>query len=198
MLVIGLTGGIGSGKSTAADSFRQLGVNVIDADQVARQVVEPGQAVLSDIKAHFGAAVFSGEQLNRSALRDIVFNDPEKRQLLEQLLHPLIREKIAKQIAALNDTYCIIEIPLLFESAPNPLVQRILVVDCEEDLQIDRASQRSNLSREQIETIMAAQASREYRLQAANEIIDNNKDLKHLREQVSQLHKHYRQLAKKK
>lgn len=197
MIIIGLTGGIGSGKSTVAELFKQLGVPVIDADQIARQVVIPGTATLEQIKHYFGEDVFTNNSLNRAALREKVLHNPEQRKLLEYLLHPLIRQEITKQVQALTDPYCIIEIPLLLESKPNPLIQRILVVDCPESLQIKRASTRGDFSEQQIKNIMAIQVSREFRLQAADDIVDNNTDLQHLSDQVKQLHQKYLELAEK-
>ncbi len=192
MLVIGLTGGIGSGKSTVAELFRQLGVTIIDADQIARQVVAPGSAVLEQIKQLFGSDVFVDDSLDRAALREKVFQYPEQREQLEKLLHPLIRQEITRQVQLLQAPYCIIEIPLLLESTANPLIQRILVVDCTEDLQIKRAMSRGGFSRQQIKKVMAVQVTREYRRQAADDIIENNGDLPHLADQVQQLHQKYK------
>jgi dephospho-CoA kinase len=195
-LVIGLTGGIGSGKSTVADLFQKLGITIIDTDQLARDVVQPHTAAFDTIVKKFGATVVSESgSINRKALRDIVFADPLARIWLEELLHPLIREEMSNQIATATSPYCIAVIPLLFETTPNPLINRILVVDITEDLQIQRASHRDQESVAKVEAILHAQASRKTRLTGAHDIIYNDKNPADLMPQVENLHKLYLSLC---
>jgi dephospho-CoA kinase len=197
-LVIGLTGGIGSGKSTVADLFQKLGITIIDTDQLARELVLPHTAALDAIVKKFGAAVVSESgDLNRKALRDIVFADPLARAWLEQLLHPLIRQEMARQAARATSPYCIAVIPLLFETTPNPLIRRILVVDLSEDLQIKRTSHRDQESAAKVEAILQAQVSRETRLSGADDIIYNDKNPADLIPQVEKLHKFYLSLCQR-
>src|SRR5579883_1238465 len=149
MLVIGLTGGIGSGKSTVAKLFIERGVTVIDSDKLARDVVLPGQAALKQVAEKFGSAVMKPDgTLDRNALRKIIFEDENSRNWLEQLLHPLIRAEMKKQIKNANPPYCIIMIPLLLETENNPLIDRILVVDSAEADQIKRTQKRDNATEE--------------------------------------------------
>ena len=174
MLVIGLTGGIGSGKSAVEALFSELGVPVIDADRIARQVVEPGQPALDEIKAQFGEAVLDAQgALNRRRLRKLVFDDAALRKALESILHPRIRARIAEELSALSAPYAIVAIPLLIETGPYQEVDRVLVVDCPEEEQIRRICQRDKVSAAQAAAIMATQATREERLSAADDIIDN-------------------------
>lgn len=197
MLVIGLTGGIGSGKSTVAKFFAELGVDIIDTDQLAREVVEPKTKGLEQIVAHFGEQILdASHSLNRKKLREIVFNDPTERIWLEHLLHPMIREKTREYAQKATSSYCIVVIPLLVESSiSNPLINRILVVDAPEAEQIERTQQRDQLPREQIEAVLQAQANRAKRLAAADDIILNDQDLAYLKQQVLNLHQQYLQLA---
>jgi dephospho-CoA kinase len=196
-LVVGLTGGIGSGKSTVADLFHSLGVTVIDTDQLARDVVEPHTAAFDTIVKRFGETVVSAQGgLNRKALREMIFADPLARKWLEELLHPLIRAEMARQVTAATSPYCIAVIPLLFETTPNPLINRILVVDAKEDLQIKRATDRDKESAPKIEAILANQASRDTRLQGADDVIYNDKHLADLIPQVEKLHELYLSLVK--
>ncbi|WP_444958446.1 dephospho-CoA kinase [Microbulbifer sp. ZKSA002] len=197
MFTVGLTGGIGSGKSAAAGYFRGLGINVVDADLAARVVVQPGKPALEQIARHFGADVLleSGE-LDRSKLRTLVFDDPGERQWLESLLHPLIREEITSSLNATQGSYAILESPLLIESGQCELVNRICVVDLPEALQLDRASARDNSHQEQIRKIMAAQLTREQRLEKADDVLDNASDLTSLKAQVEQLHREYLRIAR--
>ena len=196
MLVIGLTGGIGSGKSTVSQLFADRGVPIIDADAVARDVVAPGTQALQQIIDKFGPELVNADgQLNRSRLREIIFADPHHRHWLEALLHPLIRTDISAQIDALAYPYCIVVIPLLIESQPNDRIQRILVVDCPEQLQLERTAARDNTSLSNAKMILTQQASRQQRLAAADDVIKNDQDLSHLEQQVEKLHQHYLQLA---
>ena len=177
MLVVGLTGGIGSGKSTAAAYFQQLGVPVIDADQIAHDLVTPGQPALTQIADQFGQHILTEDgQLDRAKLRECVFADPQQRHRLESLLHPLIREEIRRRIARLQTPYVIVAIPLLVETQQFDLVDRVLVIDTEQQLQIERVRQRDHLDSEAIMAILQAQASREQRLARADDIIVNNGD----------------------
>ncbi|GAA5523917.1 dephospho-CoA kinase [Microbulbifer aestuariivivens] len=194
--IVGLTGGIGSGKSAAADAFRQLGIKVVDADWAARVVVQRGQPALEQIATHFGADVLleSGE-LDRAKLRKLVFEQDSERRWLEALLHPLIREEIKLALESATSPYAILESPLLIESGQDTLVQRTCVVDLPEELQIARACARDSNAPEQIRRIMAAQLPRQERLQQADDVLDNAADRASLESQVQTLHEQYLQLA---
>ncbi|MFD1215235.1 dephospho-CoA kinase [Microbulbifer celer] len=200
MFTVGLTGGIGSGKSAAAARFRHHGVNVVDADRAARTVVEPGRPALVAIAEHFGAEVLLADgNLDRAALRKRVFDDPAERRWLEELTHPLIREEIVTALAASPQThsapYAILESPLLIESGQSALVQRICVVDLPELTQLERASMRDGNDPEQIRKIMAAQMPRAERCAKADDILDNDASLAELEAQVDKLHARYVVLA---
>lgn len=197
MYIVGLTGGIGSGKTAASDYFASAyGINVVDADKVAREVVMQGQPALLDITKRFGEAVLLADgQLNRSALREIVFNNPEQRKILESITHPAIRNTIQQQLATSTSVYTLLVSPLLFESSQSLFAQRSLVIDCDESLQQQRASQRDNVTAEQITQIMAAQLSRQERLKRADDIVVNTGHLADLYQQLDHLHLHYLQLA---
>ncbi len=189
---LGLTGGIGSGKSAVAAQFAALGVDVVDADQAARWVVEPGRPALAAIAEHFGEQVLQADgQLNRSALRELIFQSPAERSWLERLLHPLIAAETAQFLANAKPPYAIMVSPLLIESGQYKLTQRILVVDVPEKLQIERTMQRDRLSAEQVRAIMAAQATRETRLSHANDILVNDRDLAWVEQEVERLHAFY-------
>lgn len=196
MLVVGLTGGIGSGKSTVGNLFRQLGITVIDADQVSRKVVEPGTQAVAEIAQHFGLECLQEDgSLNRAHLRSLVFENKQNRQWLEALLHPLIRDDIVQQLASAPGPYVILESPLLLETNQHELTDRILVVDIPESLQLERASKRDHNSREQIQAIMDSQLPRDQRLARADDIIENSEPLSSLQVKVGQLHQGYLQLA---
>lgn len=196
MLIIGLTGGIGSGKSTVADMFGELGVPIIDMDLIARQIVEPGQPALEQISHMFGDNLVDADgQLNRPLLSKIIFDSTEKRHQLETILHPLIRQETEHQLAKLEAPYCIVVIPLLFESDQRSLVDRILVVDAPESMQISRTMQRDGISTTQVEKILASQVDRQSRSSAADDIINNSGELAALRLQVNNLDQTYRALA---
>ena len=197
MLVIGLTGGIGSGKTTVAKLFKTLGVTIIDSDIIARELVQPGTTTLHQISQHFGATVLNAHgALDRAALRQLIFNNPNKRQWLEALLHPLIRDKMSRQIKQTNTSYVIVVIPLLLESPKRFPVDRILVVDVPETLQQQRATQRDHHAFDSIDAIMATQVSRKQRLNEADDIIDNSGSLPELKKQVQALDANYRGLLK--
>jgi dephospho-coA kinase len=200
--VVGLTGGIGSGKSTIAELFAELGVPIVDADLVARQVVEKGSPLLAEIAAHFGPEILLEDgALNRAALREKVFNHESEKQWLNQLLHPAIRHEMLQQLAAQDAPYCIFMVPLLIENNLTALCQRILVVDVLEHTQVERAGQRDNNQVEQIKRIMQSQVSRQERLKYADDVINNNEDLiaslPQLKQKVLDLHHLYLQLAEK-
>ena len=195
MTIIGLTGGIGSGKSAASDRFAHLGVTVVDADQVAREVVEPGRPALVEIAKHFGEAVLlASGALNRAQLREYIFaNTPagiEAKQWLEALLHPLIRQAITTQLAAINSPipYAILVSPLLFEAEQDQLTHRTLVIDCDTTIQQQRVQARDGNSLEQIAAIMASQLPREERNQRADQVITNNGSLEALYVAIDEYH----------
>lgn len=196
MFVLGLTGGIGSGKSAVAACFKKYGIKVVDADIAARKVVEPGMPALQAIAEHFGEHVLQTDgTLDRAALRSIVFNDELQREWLEQLLHPAIGEWIASEIASATSAYVILESPLLLETEQRKATQRTLVVDVSKELQIERATARDDNSREQIEAIIAAQLPRKERLARADDVIDNSGSLADLESAVNTLHQQYLTIA---
>jgi dephospho-CoA kinase len=194
--LVGLTGGIASGKSTVSDLFAALGVEVIDADVIAREVVAPGSAALEAIRARFGAEVLeSAGALRREALRARIFAQPEERRWLEALLHPLIRGETMRRIEASQAPYVILAVPLLLESGEYDYVDRVLVVDLEPALQLERAMRRDHSDEGNIRRIMAAQLPRERRLAQADDVIHNDDSLLALREKVRALHEFYSEQA---
>ncbi len=197
MLRIGLTGGIASGKSAAAAVFAELGVPVIDSDVIAREVVAPGSPGFAAIRARFGEGVLQADgQLDRRALRAQVFADPTARRELEALTHPLIRERMAAQSAAAGGPYQIHAIPLLVEGgARRPGIDRVLVIDCPEEIQVQRVMARDRVDEAGALAVLAAQASRAQRLAAADDVIVNDQGLETLREAVVTLHQRYLGLA---
>lgn len=197
MLVVGLTGGIASGKSTAARFFRTLGVPVIDADQVARDVVAPGTPGLAAVAGAFGADVLQADgTLDRRRMREIVFADPGERRRLEAILHPLIRDAIRARLGQVQAAYCVLDAALLIESpALRALVQRVLVIDVPVELQKARLMQRDGMTAAQCEAMLAAQASRERRLEGADDVVDNAGDLTALQHQLESMHARYLHLA---
>lgn len=196
MLTIGLTGGIGSGKTAVTDLFSSLGVPVIDADQVAREIVEPGQPALDEIVSRFGTdTLLTNGQLNRKALRAKIFENSQAREILEQILHPRIRRRMWEHLENLTHPYAILSIPLLIETGQNSRVDRVLVVDCPVSLQIERIRQRDRISLDQAEAIITTQCSREQRLDAADDVIDNAGDMEMLLLAVEKLHKMYMEIA---
>lgn len=199
MLVAGLTGGIGSGKSAASDCFISLGVPVIDADRVARLVVEPGSEALDKIATHFGDHVIQANgNLDRAALRRIVFDKERERNWLEALLHPLIRDHILDTLEQLDEqghAYAILASPLLLETDQHLLISKVIVVDAPEALQISRTMARDNIEEAQVRQILAAQMQREERLKHADFVLDNSGNEDQLRESVNALHPQLLQLA---
>ena len=195
-LVVGLTGGIGSGKSTVAGLFERLDIPVIDADAIAHAMVTPGQPALEEIIESFGpASVDASGALDRNYLRKLVFSDPLQRQKLETILHPRIRREIIVRTTAIRAPYCIVVIPLLLETDQRDLVDRILVVDTDVDMQIARVAMRNGLPRHEITAIIATQTSRDSRLAAADEVINNGGSLDDLAIQVRVLHEKYLGIA---
>jgi dephospho-CoA kinase len=195
-LRIGLTGGIASGKSTVAQRFVELGVPVIDADESARTVVAPGQPGLAELTRRFGAGILTtGGELDRRALRNLVFADPQLRRDLEAILHPLIRADMGHRASAAVGPYLVMAIPLLVEGGSPDQVDRILVVDVDENVQLERVMSRDSATLEQAHAIVAAQASRAARLEAADDVIVNSGTVSELRQAVEGLHEHYLRLA---
>ena len=193
---VGLTGGIASGKSTAAKFFGALGVPILDSDQVARDVVEPGQPPLERLVERFGRKILTPDgHLDRPALRDIVFADPKARADLEALTHPAIGAAMEARSAAAGGPYQILVIPLLVEKNLAAHVDRVLVVDCDEELQIRRLRDRDGSTPEQVQAILKAQAPRAARLKAADDLIHNDTDMSAVRDQVATLHARYLELA---
>ena len=197
MFILGLTGGIGSGKTAASDYLASKGIVVVDADVVAREVVEPGQPALQAIAERYGNdALLPDGRLNRAWLRQKVFAEPQEREWLESQTHPRIREAIIHQLQAATSAYAILVSPLLFESGQYQLTQRTLLIDVSEALQVERASQRDQNDAEQIRRIIAAQMSGADKRAKADDIADNSRDLEHLHQQLDQLHHAYLNLAK--
>lgn len=195
-LVVGVTGGIGSGKSTVCGLFAELGVPVIDADLIARELVTPGSPALAEIVRAFGVGIVDQQgALRRDRLRTIIFADRDKRVRLEQILHPRVYETISARIQALEAEYCIVCIPLLVESGGRDVVHRVLVVDAPQELQLRRMMLRDGVSAAQAHSALAAQASREQRLACADDVVCNDRDLEHLRSEVQKLHRQYLRAA---
>jgi dephospho-CoA kinase len=195
--VVGLTGGIGSGKSAAADEFARLGATVVDTDVIAHQLTEAGGAAVPQIERLFGAEFVRDGAMDRQRMRQRVFSDPGSKKTLEGLLHPLIREESQRRIGAATGPYVVHVVPLLVESPDyRRRVDRVLVVDVPEDLQLARVRARSRLAEDEVRAIIRSQASREARRAAADDIIDNAGALEALRNQVAALHQKYLQFAK--
>ena len=189
-LVVGITGGIGSGKSAVTDRLADLGITIVDADVAARVVVEPGQPALQAIADHFGSdAIQEDGSLDRAALRKIVFEHPDERQWLESITHPAIREEIIHQLQSADSPYVVLSSPLLIEASQNSFVDLVVVVDVSESTQLERTMKRDDNSADLVRQIMAAQLSREERLRAADLIIDNDGNLEELHQHVDALHK---------
>ncbi|WP_297821044.1 dephospho-CoA kinase [uncultured Paraglaciecola sp.] len=202
--VVGISGGIGSGKTTVTDLFAKYGIEVIDADVIAREVVEPGSPALKAIVHKFGQFVLnesggsSSGTLDRAKLRNLVFNNIETKNWLNQLLHPAIRQQMLLQTKQAKSAYCLLSVPLLVESKLYEQVDRVVIVDVDEQTQLQRTLLRDKTNEQQILAIMRAQATRQQRLAVADDIIDNNGQVNDLATQVAQLHKRYLQMAKQK
>ena len=197
-LVIGITGGIGSGKSAVTDRFEQHGITVVDADKAARVIVEPGRPALASIAEHFGDNILLPDgTLDRAALRTKVFADENERRWLEQLTHPLIGQEILDQLAAATSSYSILSSPLLLETSQKSLTDLVVVVDVPEDIQLSRTVARDDNDEAQVKRIMAAQMARSERLEKADIVIDNNRTLAELDEVVAELHGEFLARAEK-
>jgi len=194
--IVGLTGGIGSGKSAVSHLFSEKKITIVDADIVAREVVEPGTTILAEIIRHFGTDIVDAHQnLKRSKLREIIFSNQEEKHWLENLLHPVINSEIRCQLEQASGPYAILSSPLLLETQQHKLVNRILVVDASEELQILRATQRDKNNSEQIKAIMKTQLNRQERCAHANDIIHNHGELNELSFQVEKYHQLYLKLS---
>jgi dephospho-CoA kinase len=195
-LTIGLTGGIASGKTEVADRFASLGIAIIDTDRIAHDLVTPGSDALSQLRAVFGPDALDGQgRLRRGWLRRRIFDDPEAKQTLEDILHPMIREQVVDLRSRVTAPYCIIVAPLLFETSFQENVDRVLVVDANPETQIMRLMARDGVSESDARTALSVQLSREERRARADDIIENDGDLVELDRQVSALHQHYSSLA---
>jgi len=190
---VGLTGGIGSGKSTAAEMFRELGAAIVDTDEISRVLTGAGGAAIPAIRAQFGPQhIASDGSLDRARMRSLVFEDPAARKQLESILHPMIRNEARAQLAAARAPYVMLVVPLLFETgAYAELMQRVLVVDCSEALQVERATRRSGISTEQARAIIASQLPRAERRARADDVLENDGDVEALRRGVRELHDRY-------
>ncbi|OLQ91354.1 dephospho-CoA kinase [Vibrio ponticus] len=197
-LVIGLTGGIASGKTTVANIFRdQFAIEIVDADVVAREVVEPKSEGLNAIVARYGETILLEDgSLNRSALREIIFADRNEKQWLDNLLHPMIRRNMQQQLEHVSSEYALLVIPLMVENNLQELADRVLVVDVDENIQIERTMNRDGVSRQQAESILRSQASREQRLAIANDVIKNHSQNQQLLPQITELHKKYLEMCR--
>ncbi|KPK34818.1 MAG: dephospho-CoA kinase [Betaproteobacteria bacterium SG8_40] len=193
---VGLTGGIGSGKSTVSDLFAALGAEIIDTDEIARALTASGQPAVSKIAQEFGPEVVGGDgALDRGRMRELAFSDTNVRERLQNILHPLIRAEVQRRLAATDAPYAIVVVPLLVESRGYKFANRILVVDCSEEQQVERVTRRNGLARSQVEAIMATQVSRNERLAAADDVIRNEGDVAELHAKVKELHQKYLALA---
>ena len=195
MLKVGLTGGIGCGKTTVARLFAAYGVPILDADEISRQLVAPGQPALASITEAFGEQILAHGDLDRAKLRGIVFNAPAQKQRLEAILHPLVFAEMQRQMQSMQAPYCILAIPLLVESKHTDFVDRILVVDCPVELQYERVKHRDAFDQETVARIIASQISREERLAVADDLVENDGDLDTLVAKVQGLHQIYLKLA---
>ena len=197
-MIIGLTGGIGSGKSAAANFFQNEGVTVIDADDLAREAIEINTPGYKSIVDYFGSRIIDANGLiDRASLRKEVFDDDEKKKVLESIIHPLVRDLMTERITMAQSSYSIVMVPLIFETNSMSNYNRILVIDCDPSLQLERATARDNNSKDQIQKIIDAQCSREERLSIANDVIPNNDSLNDLKTRSLIMHKFYLDLTQK-
>jgi dephospho-CoA kinase len=195
-LRIGLTGGIASGKSTVEQRFRELGIPVINADDSSRAVVAPGEPGLAAVIAHFGVRLLTPHgELDRRALRSIIFADPESRKQLESILHPLIRSDMDRRMLQSDGPYIVLSIPLLIEGSARDRVDRVLLVDTDESLRLERLMSRDAVSAEEARASLAAQASRAARLKGADDVLENAGSVSELRQAVDRIHRRYLELA---
>lgn len=195
--IVGVTGGIGSGKSTVAEIFARMGAGVVDTDAISRQLTAPGGAAIQAIRERFGENFINADgSLNRTAMREHVFNHPPARKQLESIMHGRIRDAVHAALQAASQPYVLLVVPLLIEvGSYRPLLSRVLVVDCNEDLQIKRASERPDMTPESVRAIMAAQTDRKTRLRVADDVIENNGDIASLESVVRDLDRQYRAMA---
>lgn len=193
MYVVAITGGIGSGKTTIANQFAALGIEVVDADLIAREVVAPGTPALAAITSHFGPEILTEQGLlDRRVLRERIFSDPAAKSWLNALLHPIIRSEMLRQCAAVSSPYCLLVVPLLVENRLTELADRVLVIDVDEATQIERTCRRDGVSREQAQAILASQANRSERLAMADDVLDNQSGTTEtIRERILALHETY-------
>lgn len=195
-MIIGLTGGIACGKTAATDIFRKLGVPVIDADEVSRELTGPGGKALPQVALAFGADMIDAQGMKRDLMRDIIFSDPKAKQQLEEILHPMIKREMFERLKAVKAPYVILSVPLLLESGRwADAVKRVLVVDVSKDEQINRLVYDRHMSEEQARAIIETQISREKRVAAADDLIDNSGTLEELEEKVRGLHTFYLKMA---
>jgi len=196
MLIIGLTGGIGSGKSVASDKFKSLGITVVDADVAARTVVKPGMPALKKIEDYFGSGILTAKgELDRNKLREIIASDPEKREWLESVLHPRIGEQIKKEISESTSAYTLFVAPLLFETNSQEMCSRVIVVDVPTDTQILRTSKRDKVSPDQVRKMVDSQMKREKRLEKADDVLLNIGSMEDLERKVEEMHKKYLEMV---
>ena len=196
MFVVGLTGGIGSGKTVASDRFEELGVKVVDADIASRVVVEIGKPALSSIEGQFGSDVISNDgSLNRAKLREIIFKDDEAKSWLESLLHPLIGQHILDEIASATSRYVILVSPLLFETTQFQMCNRTLLIDVPKDIQILRTAKRDKVPESQVEKIIASQMDRDQKIGKADDVIVNDGEIGDLISKIDKIHQRYIELA---
>ena len=196
MFKVGLTGGIGSGKTTVAGYFSALNIPVIDADEIAHKLLTPDRPVYQEVIDTFGEKILDNRKLiDRSRLRALVFEDPAKRNALEEIIHPRVRSEINRQLEKTSAPYCIIVVPLLIEAGYADFVDNILVIDADESAQLKRVKERSGLNEDEIKNIMSAQVGRQKRLAHADEVITNDGSLSELKKKVERLHKRYTEMA---
>tara|TARA_B100001094_G_scaffold331537_1_gene400218 strand:+ start:109 stop:702 length:594 start_codon:yes stop_codon:yes gene_type:complete len=187
-MIVGLTGGIGSGKSVAGKYFNELGIDVIDADDISRSILDDNKKVRELFLNNFGDKFLNNNKIDRNLLRSEIFKNPDKKHILESIIHPIVREELSKFIEQSKSIYKIIMVPLIFETSSKDFYNKIIVVDCDQEHQINRASLRDNKSEKDIENIIKNQATRDQRLSIADEIIINNSTLDNLKTQVIRVH----------
>jgi dephospho-CoA kinase len=194
---VAVTGGIGSGKTSVTNKFRELGVNVIDTDLIAHDLTQKNADVLVEIKNIFGDKVFSGDTLSRDKMREVVFNNNELLRSLERILHPRIKQVVKRKLESIDSEYAIVAIPLLSKKSDYDFIDRILVIDCEERIQIQRVISRNGFSEKLVRSIMSKQLSRRDRNQLADDLIENNGDIDSLYTKIEKLHLNYLSFARK-